>query len=371
MPTQPKLHTAPTQADIRTARTLPAEFYRSPEIFQAARESVFATSWQFISDTDRLKVPGTALPFTALEGYLNEPLLLTRDNDDRVHCMSNVCTHRGNLLVEGECHVQQFRCRYHGRRFGLDGRFVSTPGFEDAVDFPSAEDNLPKVPIETWSKFIFSSINPAYELDELIGDMKRRLGWLPLEEYMYDANRSRDYIVKANWALYVDNYLEGFHVPYVHPDLAVLLDTRQYRTEVHKYGSLQIGVAAKPENAFVLPQSSPDYGQQIAAYYYWLFPNTMFNVYPWGISLNVIVPIAPDRTRVKFFTYVYDESRMGSYSTSDIDKTEREDEDIVEHVQRGIQSRFYNTGRYSPQWEAGVHHFHSLLTQFIGSEATK
>src|SRR5262249_31370919 len=115
-----------------------------------------------------------------------------------------------------------------------------------------------------------------------------------------------------------------------------------------------------------LPPESPDYGQSIAAYYYWLFPNMMFNFYPWGLSINVVVPLAIDRTRIKFITYVRDEKRMGSYSTSDIDKTEREDEDIVEHVQKGISSRFYNTGRYSPQWEAGVHHFHTLLQEFLG-----
>jgi choline monooxygenase len=366
MPTQPKLHAAPVEADIRIARTLPADFYRSTEVFEASKDRVFAKSWQFVGDTDKLKVAGHAVPFTALEGYLNEPLLLTRDTNDQVNCLSNVCTHRGNLLVEGECHAQQFRCRYHGRRFALDGRFVSTPGFDGVSGFPTAEDNLPWVPFETWGKFVFTSINPAFALDDAIGDMKKRMGWLPLDEFVFDPNRSRDYIVKANWALYCDNYLEGFHVPYVHPDLAVLLDTKGYRTELFKYSNLQIGPAAKPEDAFNLPKESPEYGQNIAAYYYWLFPNTMFNFYPWGISVNVVVPLAVDRARIKFFTYVWDESRMGSYSTSDIDKTEREDEDIVEHVQKGISSRFYNTGRYSPQWEAGVHHFHSLLGEFLG-----
>lgn len=366
MPTKSKQPDAPTSSDIRAARTLPADFYRNPEIFKAQKEKVFARSWQFIGDTDRVKVPGQALPINALEGYLNEPLVLTRDTNDEVHCLSNVCTHRGNLLIEGECHAQQFRCRYHGRRFGLDGKFISTPGFEDAIDFPSAEDDLPRVPFGTWSKFLFSSIDPAFPLEEVLEDMKTRLSWLPLDDFIFDPTRSRDYLVQANWALYVDNYLEGFHVPYVHPSLAVLLDTKLYRTELHKWGNLQVGVAAKKEDAFVLPPESPDYGQDIAAYYYWLFPNMMFNIYPWGMSINSVVPQAQDRTRIKYFTYVWDESRMGSYSVTDIDKTEREDENIVENVQKGINSRFYNTGRYSPQWETGVHQFHTLLAKFLG-----
>jgi choline monooxygenase len=95
----------------------------------------------------------------------------------------------------------------------------------------------------------------------------------------------------------------------------------------------------------------------------------MLNFYPWGLSVNVIVPLAPDRTRVKYFTYVWDEKRMGSYSVTDIDKTEREDENIVEQVQKGVSSRLYKKGRYSPRWEAGVHQFHTLLAQFLEAPA--
>src|SRR5207253_276984 len=114
----------------KRAETLPAQVYGDPAFFEIARERVFARSWQFVADTDRLKSPGQAVPVTMLEGYLDEPVLLTRDSKDVIHCMSNVCTHRGNLLVEGDCHSQQLRCRYHGRCFGLDGKFLSTPGFE-------------------------------------------------------------------------------------------------------------------------------------------------------------------------------------------------------------------------------------------------
>ncbi|MBT8311505.1 MAG: aromatic ring-hydroxylating dioxygenase subunit alpha, partial [Flavobacteriaceae bacterium] len=50
-----------------------------------------------------------------------------------------------------------------------------------------------------------------------------------------------------------------------------------------------------------------------------------------------------------------------------LDKVELEDEEVVEGVQKGIQSRYYNTGRFSPTREQGVHHFHSLLSQFLNS----
>ncbi|HMP51319.1 MAG TPA: SRPBCC family protein, partial [Candidatus Melainabacteria bacterium] len=92
------------------------------------------------------------------------------------------------------------------------------------------------------------------------------------------------------------------------------------------------------------------------------FPNTMFNFYPWGISVNVVEPLAVDRTRVRFLTYVFDRSRMGSYSPESINITEMEDEAVVEAVQKGVRSRLYKRGRYAPQWEQGVHQFHRMLT---------
>ena len=92
--------------------------------------------------------------------------------------------------------------------------------------------------------------------------MDARVGWLPLHEAVFDPSRSRDYLVKANWALYCDNYLEGFHIPYVHAALAGALDYGEYRTELFPWSNLQVGVASGGEDVFDLPPSSPDDGQR-------------------------------------------------------------------------------------------------------------
>jgi choline monooxygenase len=356
------------EKDVRKAETLPADYYRNAAYFDTAREKVFANSWQFVGDTDLVKTAGQCVPWTALEGYLNEPLLLTRDSNDTIRCLSNVCTHRGNILVDSPCEAQQMlRCGYHGRRFGLDGKFISTPGFEEAVNFPADRDNLPQAALETWSKFMFASIAPGYDFKAVASPMQERLAWLPLEKAVLSKAHCRDYEVNANWALYVENYLEGFHIPYVHPALSKIIDTKDYRTDLHDLSNVQIGIATKPEDAFNLPAASPDFGQQISAYFYWLFPNTMFNFYPWGLSINIVMPLAIDRSRVRYVTYIWDESRMGSFSIDDLDKTEREDEAIVQQVQKGVSARMYQRGRYSPQWETGVHHFHLLLEKFLNA----
>lgn len=351
--------------DIRRAATLPAWAYSDPAVLAAAGERAFARSWQFVADTDRLRAPGQVAPLTLLEGLLDEPLLLTRDRDDRLHCLSNVCTHRGNLVCESEGVESALRCRYHGRRFGLDGGFRSMPEFEQAEDFPTAADDLPRVPFGVWEKFVFASLRPRGPLLETIAAMRDRCAGLPVGEAVFDATRAREYQVRANWALYCDNYLEGFHIPYIHAGLAEVLDYGSYRTELFPGGSLQVGVAGDGEDAFTLPATSPDHGQRIAAYYFWLFPNTMFNVYPWGISINVVRPLAVDRTRVSFLPYVWDASRLERGAGAALDRVEREDEVIVENVQRGVRSRLYERGRYSPAREQGVHHFHRLLAEAL------
>jgi choline monooxygenase len=353
--------------DITRAETPPSGLYSDPEVYRQALERVFARSWQWIGDRSAIKVPGQVHPLTLLEGSLDEPLLLTRDAQDQVHCLSNVCTHRGNLVAESPGSEPFLRCRYHGRRFGLDGRFLSMPEFERAVGFPRPADNLPRVAFGEFGPFLFASLAPAFPLDDLLAEVRARVGFLPLAEAVFDPGRSRDYLVRANWALYCDNYLEGFHIPFVHAGLAGALDYGSYRTELYPYANLQLGVASGGDEIFRLPSSSSDAGQEIAAYYFFLFPNTMLNVYPWGISVNVVKPLAVDRTRVSFLTYVWDPEKLDRGAGAGLDRVEREDEAVVESVQRGVRSRLYDRGRYSPDREEGVHHFHRLLARFLAA----
>jgi choline monooxygenase len=186
---------------------------------------------------------------------------------------------------------------------------------------------------------------------------------------VFDPTRSKDYVVLANWALYCDNYLEGFHIPFVHPSLAAGLEFGAYRTELFPFSSLQVGIARAGESAFDLPRSSPDFGQRVGGYYFWLFPNTLLNFYPWGLSANVVKPLGPARTKVSFMTWVWDASKLDQGAGADLDRVEMEDEFVVESAQRGIRSRFYGRSRYSPTQEQGVHHFHRLLAGFLKGDA--
>jgi len=278
-----------------------------------------------------------------------------------------VCTHRANLLVREPCRAEQIRCRYHGRRFDLAGCMTFMPEFAQARDFPSPADDLPRVPFGLLGSQVFASVDPAAPLAAFVGDVQARLGWLPLERFRHDPSRDRDFEIAAHWALYVENYLEGLHIPFIHPALNRVLDYHQYTTELYRYANLQLAQAKDGEAAFEPPAGSPDHGRRVAAYYWWVFPNLMLNFYPWGLSLNLVQPLGLARTRIAFRSYVWDATKLDTGAGSGLDQVEMEDEEAVEAVQRGVRSRWYRSGRYSPTKEQGVHHFHRLLAEFMNA----
>jgi choline monooxygenase len=364
------MHPFEIHPDIARAHTPPASFYTDPTVLDLMKRRAFARSWQFVADVDAVKVPGNVYPCPLIDGAMDEPLLFTRDDDDRIHCLANVCTHRGNLVCEGAATERTLRCRYHGRRFALDGKMIALPEFEGVIDFPSQADNLARVPFAKWGRLLFASIDPVVPLEHYFLPMIERMGFLPIEQFQPDPSRGREYVVRANWALYCDNYLEGFHIPYIHASLNEQLDYDNYDVELLERGVLQIGTADDATDVFDLPATSPDFGKRIAAYYYWFFPNLMFNFYPWGLSVNIVRPIAVDLTRVTFISYVWKPDRVDRGAGSGLDRVEREDEAVVEATHRGLKSSLYSRGRYSAKRETGTHHFHRMCARVLSEDQT-
>jgi len=328
--------------DIRKARTMPSEFYTDPAFFDLSKTAIFERSWQFAG---RAGGEQSLWPFTLLPGLLDEPLLIARSGSG-IRCMSNVCTHRGKILVERACDACLIRCSYHGRRFSLEGKFLSMPEFEGVEEFPSVDDDLASLPIADVDGFLFVSLDPMDAFDRFIEAPQAA----PLHQGELSFAPSRTYEVNAHWALYCENYLEGFHIPYVHKSLNEIVDYGTYTTETFRFSSVQTGY---------------DEAGNVAGRYLFLFPNTMFNFYPWGISVNVVRPLAPDKSAVDYFTYVSDESLITEGAGADLHHVELEDEEVVESVQCGVRSRFYSHGRYSPTREQGTHHFHRLIAEFL------
>ena len=347
--------------DIAVASTLPGAFYADADAYAASRERVFARSWQWIGDLRDVSATESLAPRELLPGLLDEPLLLARDAVGTLRCLSNVCTHRGNLLVSAPCRAKSIRCGYHSRRFDLAGRMTFMPEFDSARNFPSPADDLPSVALATWGTFGFVALSAVTSFSDAFDAIAARVGFVPGDRDAHDPARDRDFSIDAHWALYVENYLEGFHIPFVHPALNAAVEYSGYRDELLRYGSVQIAAAKDGQPAF----ERREHGARIAAYYAWLFPNLMLNVYPWGLSVNVVVPQGLSRTRVLFRSYVRDPALLEHGAGASLDAVEHEDEAIVQAVQRGVRSRLYSRGRYSPSRERGVHHFQRLLCEFL------
>ena len=354
--------------DIKVAETLPAKFYKNKNIFEITKEKIFLRCWHWIGDNSFKNEGNFKIPIEILPKFLNEPLVLTITDKNKIKCFSNVCTHRGNILVHEKCKSKKIICNYHGRRFNGEGKFEFMPEFKETLNFPRESDHLHDFPIFVWNKLIFVGLNPSFSIDKVFEKINRRISFLPLENLQLHEELSKDYSINANWALYCDNYLEGFHVPFVHKDLNEVLDYNSYDTEIDEYFNLQIGYAKNEDECFTIPKKHKDYGKKIAAYYYWLFPNLMLNIYPWGISINLVCPEGISKTKILFRSYVFDKSKLNSGASGDLDKVEMEDEEVVQSVQKGINSSFYNTGRFSPTKEKGVHHFHSLISKFFNDK---
>jgi choline monooxygenase len=353
--------------DISKAKTLHTDFYTDHGLFVESRSKIFEKSWQYVGNKEQVPEKGSCYPFTLLENFLDEPLLLTKDSNEHINCLSNVCTHRGTVLIKEACSTAHLRCRYHGRQFHLDGGFLSMPEFKGVKNFPTKEDDLTRLPVYEWGPCLFTSLDLEASPIKYFTAMQNRLAWIPVQDFIYRSDLSNQFTVKAHWALYCENYLEGFHIPFVHAGLNAVIDFGNYTTELFEYSNLQLGLAKTDEQIFDLPESSVDFGKKVAAYYFFVFPNMMFNFYPWGLSINLVQPISPDLTKVSFLTYVWKESLFNMGAGSGLDVVEMEDEEVVEAVQKGIRSRFYHHGRYSVSREQGIHHFHQLVSKAMGS----
>jgi choline monooxygenase len=356
--------------DVARGSTLPREAYFDRAWQDALADRVLARAWHLVShDATAVTRPGRLTPVDLLPGCLDEPLLLSCDARGALHGLSNVCTHRGAVLVPAAAGAASITCGYHGRRFGLDGRFLSMPRCEGAKDFPSPADDLPRVALGRAGHFLFASLDPAVPFERWIAPLA---SVLPDESaaWAHDPASDRTYDVAAPWIAYVENYLEGFHVPFVHPGLAEALDPGAYDVVPLDVGVRQVGYAAdRAAPALDVAPGPRGADRAVAAAWLWLFPTTMFNVYPWGLSVNVVEPVAEGRTRVRFLSFVRDPSLRAAGAGGDLDGVEREDEAVVERVARGVRSRLYRRGRYAPSEEAGVHRFHRLLAAALNGDA--
>lgn len=337
---------------LQESLALPAECYVGEEAARRDRERVFACSWQLVGRAEQLRAPGDHV-VCEIAGV---PLLLVRGEDGVPRALHNVCRHRAGPLATCDGRgAKRLRCRYHGWSYRLDGRLEKAVEMDAAEGFDPAAVRLPEAHAAEWQGLVFAALAPAMPLAELLQGTAERLGDTRLDRFAFHARDSYD--IACDWKVYVDNYLEGYHVPHIHPELNRMLDYRSYATTTTAWNSLQHS-----------PLESADalYGSGEALYWF-LWPNTMLNVLPDRLQTNSVLPLGPGRCRV-VFDYFYprdaDPASLDARHAEDrrfSDLVQEQDVAMCEQVQRNLASGSYVAGRLNPTREAGVHHFHELL----------
>ncbi len=347
---------------LARARTIPAAWYFDPEVYAAEVRAVFGGTWQAAGRLDQLAAAGS---FATTE-VAGEPLVLVRDGAGTLRAFFNVCRHRAARVVNEPCgRASRLRCRYHGWTYDLAGRLRGTPEFEGVADFCREDEGLAELDVDTWGPLAW--VRPrgqgADHLADFLAPLPERTAGLGLER-LHLVER-REYQLNCNWKVFVDNYLDGgYHVNTVHPGLAGVLDYARYRTEIFGTASLQSSPLAGGDPAD--PTGRVRTGDM--AYYWWVFPNFMMNVYRDVMDTNLVLPLGPDRCRVVFdFYFAHTEGAAArqfiAESIAVADRIQQEDAGICEEVQKGLGSRSYDTGRFSVRREAAGYHFHCLLAR--------
>jgi choline monooxygenase len=344
--------------DIARASTLPAPCYFSPAIFDGEKTRIFSSTWQVVGHVNQAANPGDYFTFE----LVGEPLVIVRGDDRVLRCFYNVCRHRAGNPASGSGNRKLFRCGYHGWTYRLDGALLAAPEFEGVEDFDPKDFGLVPVRIEEWSNLIFVNLDPEAR------PLRQSLGELPAQAEKFDFqnmkfSQRRTYDMNCNWKTYIDNYLEGYHLPSVHPGLNREVDYGAYTVETFRHHVRQWTPVRGAQPGDATPRRYPQAANGLTADYFWIFPNWMLNCYPDNVSLNLVLPLGPERTRAVFEWYL-PEKHLGSEAARQAvafsDEIQVEDVSICEIVQKNLHSRSYHSGRYSVKREQGVHAFHQM-----------
>ena len=384
-----------TRAPVELATTLIPEAYTCPQFYVIEQERVFATSWIAVGCTSQLQKSGQALVATVA----GRSIIVTPDKVGRLRAFHNVCRHRGARLLDDGCQAlrsARIRCPYHSWTYDLEGHCLGTPLFEGsdipenqrgAFDmsgvkhFDKADYSLIPARVENWAGLIFVNLNPdAPSLRAQLGDLPERFASYRLDEWRLV--RAKRYQIAANYKLIGENFMECYHLPWVHPELI-----KVSRLENHyrwQGPGLYTGMCTTPISQNVeaggwqglRPLSTLRGADAESARFVWLFPNTAMNVLPNHAFIMLARPEGPGQTSEETLILAHPECTEGPGADEELDQlasfwdlVNRQDIAIVERVQAGLSDPAYRGGRLCYHFEEPLHRFQNMvIDKMVGIE---
>lgn len=364
-------------APIEDASGLPNAAYWSDEWLKLEQHHCFQDSWVFAGAEAEIPHKGDIKPIE----IGGAPIMLVRDQEERIHAFHNVCRHRGARLITQDCHKTTITCPYHAWTYALDGKLRTRPHFfgpdkiDKLPDGGGSDLNLISVRVACWNGCIFVNISGKAEpLEDWLAPMLARCQNYDFTSIKWAGKLAFE--VNANWKLVYENYMEGYHVFAVHPKLL-------------KFAPMNIRWSGEWDqhvfyNDYLFPKTSEGRGEDLPHYpnlpdddakrglWFLCFPHFAAEVYPDQFTVLVSYPVAPHKTIEEIHVFLINEA-----ATSDKFKEPRdalfkmwedlnhEDIGMLERLQQGRLSPAYDGGRLSPHWEGPTHQFGARIIEKI------
>jgi choline monooxygenase len=325
---------------------LDPRFYVDPNIFEGERQNIFRRHWQMLGPASRLKEPGDYLAVD-VAGW---KLFALRGRDGIARGFHNVCRHRGaRLLAEGAGRCSTLRCPYHHWVYDYGGALRHAPWFGEDSGFRVEDWPLEKACLAEWRGLLFISIAAEVSLLEQLGDLPEEVEEFPLETYM--AVEQHRFTMRSNWKTYTDNFVEGYHIPGIHPGFMKVIDFNRFDTVAR--------------NGLVRMTSPQKDGSIYSGKWLWMWPNWTLSTFPGGMNTSRINPISVESTEIIYDFYFAEmpgDSAASRRTTMDVTcEIVREDFGICEHTQNNYASGGYTPGPLSPRHEKSVAYFQMMV----------
>jgi choline monooxygenase len=337
-------------------RNLDPRLYVEPSSLEAERSAIFSRTWQLVGPLSLVADRGQ---YAAIE-IAGMKVFVMRGRDGGLRAFRNVCRHRGaRLLPEGTGRCATIRCPYHQWVFDDTGALVNAPWFGDDPEFNLADWPLESVHVADWRELLFVSIDPQESLLDQLGELPGELEGEPIETYT--AMRSEVVNFDANWKVYTDNFVEGYHIPGIHPAFFRAIEFEDFSTTAHR--------------GYVRMTAPPREGLFYRGKWLWMWPNWTLSLFQGGMNTSRINPVDVGRTEQIYHFYFADTSEAAA---AERDRTVssnlavvREDCDICLETHKNYAAGSYRPGPLSPRHEQGVAYFQRQLAGALSLSAAE
>ena len=336
-------------------RNMAPSWYTDSGVFARERTELFSRSWQLLGPVSAVARPGDYIS----EDIAGIKVFVIRGKDWSLRAFRNVCRHRGaQLLEDGVGHCNTIKCPYHNWVYSDKGELLSAPWFDEDGEINAAGWPLHPIVVEEWRGLLFVSLDPQVPLRQQLGSAVGHLADEPFERYLCLHTERMEF--EANWKIYTDNFVEGYHIPGIHPEFFAAIEFDNFETVAHD-GLVRM---TAPPKANLFYRGS----------WFWMWPNWTLSLFDGGINTSRINPLSHDRTELIYHFYftaaddALDEERYGTIRRNLA--VIREDFAVCGAVHRNYATQSYRPGPLSPKHEQGVAYFQRRYLAAMGEKVS-